>query len=45
MDAVRASATDVPDGTADPVFPRGFGLRPVAAAPEAAAPEPVAARQ
>ncbi|HBR89329.1 MAG TPA: beta-glucosidase, partial [Microbacterium sp.] len=45
MDAVRASATDVPDGTADPVFPRGFGLRPVAPAPVAAASEPVAARQ
>ena len=45
MDAVRASATDVPDGTADPLFPRGFGLLPVAAAPEAAAPEPVTARQ
>ena len=45
MDAVRASATDVPDGTADPLFPRGFGLRPVAPAPVAAAPEPVTARQ
>ncbi|MDZ8201211.1 glycoside hydrolase family 3 N-terminal domain-containing protein [Microbacterium sp. SSW1-59] len=40
MDAVRASATDVPDGTVDPLFPRGFGLFP-----RAQAPEPAAARQ
>ncbi|MAP63500.1 MAG: beta-glucosidase [Microbacterium sp.] len=35
MEAVRASAADVPDGTADPLFPRGFGLRssPVASEP------------